>query len=253
VLEGLQQLLELQRLDSEITRREELLAEIPSKRRQFEASLESASAKLEAARENLQAAELAQRNAEAALQDHEALLQKLEGQQLQVKDNVAYSALLREMEHAKQAISACETTILEAMEAIEKNRAALTAAESEDRETRASVESGHQEIDAREKQAAREQTELGSERALVGPRLDPKMLALYERVARSRRPALALVSNEVCGGCRVGIPAQNYIEILKGERLITCGNCRRILLHSDMVSSAGGVAPGSENPSETPV
>ena len=77
-----------------------------------------------------------------------------------------------------------------------------------------------------------------SEDADVGVRVD---IELYvERVAKSRRPALALVSNETCEGCRVGIPAQNYIEILKGEQLIVCGNCRRILLHPDMVSSAGG-------------
>ena len=29
------------------------------------------------------------------------------------------------------------------------------------------------------------------------------------------------------------------IEILKGERIITCGNCHRILIHPEMVSSAG--------------
>jgi predicted nucleic acid-binding Zn-ribbon protein len=54
-----------------------------------------------------------------------------------------------------------------------------------------------------------------------------------------RRPAVAMVSEEMCQGCRVGIPAQNYIEILKGERIITCGNCHRILVHPDMVSRAG--------------
>jgi predicted nucleic acid-binding Zn-ribbon protein len=68
---------------------------------------------------------------------------------------------------------------------------------------------------------------------------------VYEKIAKRRRPALALVSEEMCEGCRVGIPAQNYIEILKGERIITCGNCQRILLHPEMVSSlpaAGGSA-----------
>jgi len=45
-----------------------------------------------------------------------------------------------------------------------------------------------------------------------------------------------LVRHDICEGCRVGIPAQAYIEILRGEELVTCGNCQRILLSPEMVS-----------------
>ena len=45
-----------------------------------------------------------------------------------------------------------------------------------------------------------------------------------------RRPAVAIVSNETCLGCRVGIPPQLYIEILKGEKIVACGTCQRILI-----------------------
>ena len=190
---------------------------------------------------------------ESELQDQEALLHKLEGQQFQVKDNTAYTALLSEMEHAKEAISACETRILEEMEAIETGRRTLADAESKERDTRANVERDLVEFAERQQKLEAELTALEAERALVGPQLDAKMLAVYERVAARRRPALALVSGEVCEGCRVGIPAQNYLEIIKGERLITCENCKRILLHPDMVQSAGGSPLGSENRSETMV
>lgn len=251
MLEGLQHLLELQRLDSEITKRQEVLAALPAKRKQSDEALAAAAAALEAAREKLQAVELEQRSAESALQDQEALLAKLEGQQFQVKDNTAYTALLSEMEHAKEAISACETTILEEMETIEAGRQTLAEAETNERDTRANVEREAVEFDARQQKLEGELVGLEAERALVGPQLDAKILAVYERVAARRRPALALVSGEVCVGCRVGIPAQNYLEIIKGERLITCENCKRILLHPDMVQSLGGTPPELESRSET--
>jgi len=236
--EGLQYLLELQRLDSEIDRRQEELASLPGKRQQFEESLTAVAAALVSAREALQAGELQQRQAETELEDQESLLQRLEGQQYQVKDNTAYTALLHEMDHAKEAISDCETRILEGMEASEAAREALANAEAEDRETRERVDSEGRYVDSREKQLAEELAQLNAERDQVGPKLDAKILAAYEKIAARRRPALALVSEETCGGCRVGIPAQNCIEILKGERIITCGNCHRILLHPEMVSSA---------------
>jgi predicted nucleic acid-binding Zn-ribbon protein len=237
VLEGLQHLLELQRLDGEITRRRETLAAMPAKRKQLEESSAAASASLEAARVQQQAAEMQQRQAESSLQDQEALLQKLEGQQFQVKDNTAYTALLSEMEHAKTAISTCETDILEGMEAVEAANEALARAETEDRDASARQESELRELDAREEKLQGELAKLNGERDAVGPKLEKSMLAAYEKVAKRKSPALALVKQETCEGCRVGIPSQNYIEILKAERLIICGNCNRILLHPDMVTS----------------
>jgi predicted nucleic acid-binding Zn-ribbon protein len=238
VLESLQHLLELQQLDSEIASREEALVSLPGKRKQFEETRAAVAANLAQAHETLQSSELGQREAEATLQDQEALLKRLEGQQFQVKDNTAYTALLHEMDHAKQVISDCETRILEGMEAAEAAREALAAAEAEERETRERLDSEETATDAREEQLQRELAELGAQRGQVGPKLDVKILATYEKILTRRRPALALVSDEMCQGCRVGIPAQNYIEILKGERIITCGNCHRILLHPEMVSSA---------------
>lgn len=238
MLEGLQHLLELQRLDGEIARRQETLAAMPAKRKQLEESSATAAANLEAAREAHQAAEMQQRQAESALQDQEALLQKLEGQQFQVKDNTAYTALLSEMEHAKTAISTCETDILEGMEAVEAANEALAKAETADREASARRESELRELAAREEKLQGELAELNGERDAVGPMLDKAILAVYEKVAKRKSPALALVRNEMCEGCRVGIPAQNYIEILKAERIITCGNCNRILLHPDMLAAA---------------
>lgn len=236
MLEGLKHLLELQRLDGEIAAREDTLALIPEQRKRLVESRDACAARLAETREGLQTQEMNQRQSETALQDQEALLTKLESQQFQVKDNTAYTALLSEMEHAKEAISQAETGILEGMEAVEAARAALAAAEGEDRDTQTRADTEEQTITAREAKLTAEVGDLTGERAQVGPKLDADILAAYERVASRRRPALALVSEEMCTGCRVGIPAQNYIEILKGERLISCGICQRILLHPDMVS-----------------
>jgi predicted nucleic acid-binding Zn-ribbon protein len=238
LLEGIEHLLEMQRLDSEIQRRQEVLAALPAKRKQLEESSTAAAAALVAAREALQAAEIQQRQAESALQDQEALLQKLEGQQFQVKDNTAYTALLSEMEHTKTQISACETSILEGMDAVEAARTATENAETLDREASDRKEAEVREIEARAERLEAELAQLNAERDAVGPMLDVAILAAYEKIAKRKRPALALVKHDTCEGCRVGIPAQNYIEILKGEELVTCGNCQRILLVPEMISGS---------------
>ncbi len=62
-------------------------------------------------------------------------------------------------------------------------------------------------------------------------------MAQYERIAKRRRPAVILVKEERCGGCRVGIPPQSFIEIIRMEAIVTCGNCARILVHAEKLDA----------------
>ena len=237
MLEGLAQLLALQRLDDELETFEREHDGLPARREQVAQRLRDAEAEASRAADALAAAETAMRQAESELQDNEALLGKLEGQQFQVKSNDAYSALLREIEHAKVSISNSETGILESMEAIEAATDVKGTAEIALRDAAAALESGSVSIEAREIEL-RDQIEQHRERRLViCPSIAPELLKHYERIAKRRSPAVIVISHELCGGCRVGIPAQDFIEIRRGERVVTCGNCKRILLHDEKVES----------------
>jgi hypothetical protein len=173
------------------------------------------------------------RQAESLLQDQEALLQRLEGQQFQVKSNDAYTALLHEMDHAREAISEHETKILEHMDAIEQSRGQLAEVEKQADEARSRLEAERRATDARDVELTSEIDRLRMLRAEVGPGIGPDLLKHYERIANRRRPAVILVKEERCGGCRVGIPPQTFIEIIRGETIVTCGNCTRILIHAE--------------------
>jgi predicted nucleic acid-binding Zn-ribbon protein len=238
MIEGMQGLVELSRLDTELAAREREKTALPQKREECAETRQACEARLEAARVALTEAEQAQRRAEADARDQEALLSKLEGQQHQVKTNEAYTALLHEMDAAREAISGAETLILEAMEAIEAGAAERSDAEEEVRVTLARVEADEKTIDERERVLEREIAELRSRRQEVGQGLAAELLQRYERIAARRSPAIAIVTRETCMGCRVGIPPQNCIEILRGESVVTCGNCQRILIHEEHLGAS---------------
>jgi predicted nucleic acid-binding Zn-ribbon protein len=233
VLQGLTQLLELQRVDDELVALQTEYDGLPGHRERIEAERTACDEQLDTAKQALQDAETAMRQAEGALQDQEALLQKLEGQQFQVKSNDAYTALLHEMERARELISEHETKILEHMDLIERCRGELADAEKSVGETRSRLETERRAIDARDEECRREIERLQVLRAEVLPGVERELLAHYERVAKRRRPPVILVEEERCGGCRVGIPPQSFIEILRAETIVTCGNCHRILIHAD--------------------
>ena len=106
-------------------------------------------------------------------------------------------------------------------------------------ETRSRLEAERRAIDARDAECTSEIGRLQTLRAEVAPGVERELLSHYERVAKRRRPSVILVREERCGGCRVGIPPQSFIEILRAEAIVTCGNCSRILIHADKLELPG--------------
>jgi len=210
---------------------------LPGHRTRIEQERSACDQQLAAAKQTLEDAEGGLRQAEASLQDQEALLQKLESQQFQVKSNDAYTALLREMDHARELISGHETEILEHMDAIERARGQLAEVEKQVVETRSRLEAERSAFDARDAECTSEIERLQTLRSEVGPGVGRELLAHYERIAKRRRPAVILVKEERCEGCRVGIPPQSFIEIIRMEAIVTCGNCARILVHAEKLES----------------
>ncbi len=240
MLQGLTHLLELQRVDDELLALQTEFDGLPSHRERIEAQRSECDAQIEAAKQALQTAETTMRKAEADLQDKEALLQRLEGQQFQVKSNDAYTALLHEMDRARESISEHETKILEHMDAIERARGELSEVEKHVAETRSQLEAERRAIEARDTECTSEIGRLQALRDELKPGVEQDLLAHYERVAKRRRPSVILVTEERCGGCRVGIPPQSYIEILRGEAVVSCGNCSRILIHANQLEPPAG-------------
>jgi predicted nucleic acid-binding Zn-ribbon protein len=234
VLEGLRQLIELQKLDDELHRREREQASIPEQRARRQEERTAAESRAEQATQALEAAAHELRQAETALQDREALKTKLEGQQFQVRSNEAYTALLHEIEAATRAISDLETRILEAMDSLEKARGEKASAEKGCEAAVARIEADEQALDAREKALAAETEALQADRQGLCARIEPALLDQYTRVAGRRRPAVVTVAHELCGGCRVNIPPQHFVEIQSQERVVVCGHCHRILVHADV-------------------
>jgi predicted nucleic acid-binding Zn-ribbon protein len=237
VLQGLTKLLELQRLDDQLVASRTEHEGLPARREGNAQGRQACDDRLAAAKLALRDAELAMRQAEGALQEQEALLERFEGQQFQVKSNDAYTALLAEMEHAREGISEHETKILENMETIERATSELAEAERESGSAHSAFDAEDREIQTREADLTASIERLSGERAKLGPEIERELLNQYERIAKRRRPAVVLVKEELCGGCRVGIPPQTFIEIQRCEQIVTCANCARILLHEERVGS----------------
>ena len=85
-------------------------------------------------------------------------------------------------------------------------------------------------LDERQAELESRAAELDRDREALVTRIDAGLLARYEKIAARHGSAVARVHRETCQGCRVNIPPQMHIELLRGESLITCQRCKRILI-----------------------
>jgi len=148
----------------------------------------------------------------------------------QVGSTKEYNAVEKELEVLKKTVEQTEEELLHLAEVIES--------------TETSIAEKEEKIDQLKESVADEQSDAQSQLS----ELDDQIQALKEReeaargecskrvlykydFIRSRRPGLAVVAakDAHCEGCYMAVPPQLYIEIQRGESLITCPSCQRIL------------------------
>jgi predicted nucleic acid-binding Zn-ribbon protein len=148
-----------------------------------------------------------------------------------VKTNKEYSAVLLEIEEAKQEKAKTEEDILTLMEMQE--RLGVEIKEAEQRFKTREEQAKQDEAVVRKKLATVEHELHGhrAERQARAKDLPAGLLASYDRISKARGGvAVAVVTAAaVCGGCRVGIRPQAIQELRTGSALMLCESCGRYL------------------------
>jgi hypothetical protein len=225
------------------------IATLPKHIAAIEKTLESHIKKLELDKALLAANQKDRRAQDGEIQIQQQKMSKLRDQMAAAKTNEQYKAFQHEIEFCEKAIKKCEDRILDLMEESEKLDQNVKAAESALKQEKAAVE--------KEKAAARERTavdqkalnELMTERNLLAADVKPSVLSLYEKLAKKYNGfAISEVPKGRCSACNLEIRPQMYQDLRKGDQIMVCENCRRILHYNptiafDTASPSAGPAP----------
>ena len=231
-LETLKALNELQRIDIRIRDLEKDREQIPARMKEIDTSLAEKRDSLTAEKNQLDEAELNRRMLESDLRAEKDKIKKWESRLNEIKSNRDYQALSREIEAARKANLGIEDEILRKMQDIEEFKTNIAQQEEdlasleksllqERGELQRKLDSLNADIDAE-----------GSGRAAAQSKVANRWYRQYDTI-RKRRDGLAVVPvlDEHCQGCHMGIPPQLYNVVLKGEEIVTCPFCHRILYY----------------------
>ncbi len=226
---GLDKLLDLQRLDFTGARLEAEGRAIPQEIQALEARLAGARSALETAKVAADRIQKDRRAKERDLDEATLTTKKKQARLFEIKTNEEYSAVLREIEVLKEKSSKLEEEILEILE--RADAAAKTVADAE-KEFKAAESVGQRERVAKEAHLTRLREELAEVREArkgQASRLDSDLLRQYTRLLQSRDVAVVAVKEGSCSGCGIALTPQTYNEIRRNDRMFTCSSCNRIL------------------------
>jgi hypothetical protein len=229
--EEIQTLWSLRELDERLVVLQTALRRFPAQRQAVEQRLTGDRARLETLKKELADFRLKRGLMEKDIEALTAEERKFQGQLPLVKKNEEYTALLHEIAGAKKKRSDRETDLLMLMDEEEKRAGekpvlekALAALEAEANTRLAAI--GTEEQGERDKVAGIE-----AERATLVIRLPAATRNRYERIRASLEGrAVVPIQKGACGGCYRAQPPQMLQEARRGDRVLSCDGCGRMLI-----------------------
>lgn len=221
---------ELQELDNVIQKLETQKNTIPTGITELRQKISKDESELEEIEKEIDSLRKERRHRERELDEKIETLNKYRAQKNQVKTNEAYSALLKEIQDVESEKSEIEEGILTFMERSEE-LSGLTGVKRGEL-TKYGEELAYMEEENRKRieQLERELSKYVDERNSKASRVDANLLSRYEKLRKAKGGlAFVAVRSNTCQGCFMEIPPQVVSELMKGDRIMTCERCSRLL------------------------
>ena len=252
MLPDLKLVIRLQEVDHRLSDLVREIAALPKHVAEIETKLVSHSRKLEADRAALAANQKERKKCESDIQEQDQKISKLKDQMLGAKTNDQYRAFQSEIDFCQKEIRKSEDRILELMgesEALDKNvKAAEVALKEETAQVEAEKREAHERTSADQKSAH----ELSKERAAMVASIASATYQRYERIRKAkvhRGQAVAEAVDGRCTACNIAIRLQFYQDLKKGDEILACESCQRILYYNppvDVEDQAGEPARAAQ-------
>ena len=222
----------LQQIDLRTADLNKEIAALPKQLAEIQKKLSGHEKRLEIDRAALVANQRDRKKFEGDNQTNEQKISKLRDQMLSAKNNEQYRAFQKEIEFCEAEIRKSDDRILDLMgdsEILDKN---VKAAEVSLKEQRARLEV--EQADAKKRTLA-DQAELAKlveERRQTASGMTPEGLSGYERIRKMRGNAIAELVGGRCSACHVTQRPHFIQELKRGEKLMYCESCGRMLFYN---------------------
>ena len=226
VEEKLQNLYELQRIDTEIDKIKTLRGELPLEVQDLEDEIAGLETRIENLKVELGELDKTSSTRKMDIKKAEEAIKKYSEQLDNVRNNREYDALSKEIEFQKLEIELQEKRIREAQKALMEESKKRYADKVSD------LEAKKGELNDIINETHKDEESLQSKSEELAATIDERLLTAYRRIRSNARNGLAVVTvdRDACGGCFNKIPPQRQLDIRSRKKIIVCEYCGRILI-----------------------
>lgn len=240
---SLEHLIRLQQLETDAGERKRRLAALPARVTEAEAAVASAKSAREAVAAQVAENTAARRTADRELAVVQGRLTKYKDQLMEVKTNKEYTTMQHEIATAEEGVRTFEDQILTLMMGADELATALKAADAAVAAEERKATGVRGEVDAERSRLEGELAGLATTRAEVEKLMAPDYVRLFnDNVAARKGIAVSAIKDGICQTCRVTVRPQQIMLARRGDEIVLCESCKRILY---VPPAAPVAAPGA--------
>ena len=235
-LKQIQQLTVLQKVDDEILALEAELEAAPRDLAQAEERVGALRDRQGQIQEKIELLGAQQTRLEQEIDDDTMKVRKSKNKLMMVGNTREYHAMMREMDSLEKLNRMREEEKVALTEELAVQRQALDALGQDIAAQESEVASMRSGLDARLEEGGKQLEKLTKLRQGAGKAVPRPILGRYELIrSRLANPVIVSVTAGVCSGCNITIPPQIYNDLQKGQQIISCPNCQRLMYWTDHV------------------
>ena len=232
VEEKLQNLYELQRIDTEIDKIKTLRGELPLEVQDLEDEIAGLETRIENLKVELGELDKTASTRKMDIKKAEEAIKKYSEQLDNVRNNREYDALSKEIEFQKLEIELQEKRIREAQKAKAEKEALMEESKKRYADKVSDLEAKKGELNDIINETHKDEESLQSKSEELAATIDERLLKAYRRIRANARNGLAVVTvdRDACGGCFNKIPPQRRLDNRSRKKITVCEYCGGILI-----------------------
>jgi predicted nucleic acid-binding Zn-ribbon protein len=174
------------------------------------------------------------REIEQEIADVESGIEKSKEKLANIKSNKEYGAVLKEIEDLERKKAALEDRALQIMEETESLDEKYADIKERSENHRKKFEADQKVVQKAMKALDKAFKKHEKEKNRIRKEIDENLLKLYDTLSIHKGGlSVSSVLEGVCQTCHMGIPQQKFNELMRGDVLMNCPHCGRIMYWGD--------------------
>jgi predicted nucleic acid-binding Zn-ribbon protein len=220
----------LQECDNQIAGLDSIKRDYPAKIQKLENALDACRTSFQVDSDKLESLKKERRKTEQLTQELDGKIEKSKIKLSNIKSNKEYTAALKEIEDLTKEKTKVEDGIIRFMEEIEVSEKKCLENKDQLDKLQKNFDLDKKQVEQKLEELNKESEALGGKRQEILKSIDRELLGKYDFL-KARKGGLAIgpVVGGVCQLCHLNIPPQNFNELIRGNSLMSCPNCNRLI------------------------